>query len=66
MEEHRKTSTPKARKLNSVDNAVVVVRNPFEAIYSTYATCEATYAKQNNAYHFFGKGSIVFVSNYDK
>ena len=58
-EEHTERSTPNSRKLNT-SNAIVVIRNPLEAIYATYATYEATYAKQTDAYHFFGKGSIVF------
>ena len=65
-EERKEKLISNARKENAVDKVVVVIRNPFEAIYETYATYEATYAKKTNAYHFFGKGSIPFILNYDR
>ena len=45
-----------------MNNVVVVIRNPFEAIYATYATYEATYAKRTNSYHLFGKGTTINLS----
>ena len=50
------TKDRKQRKLIASENAVLLISNPFEAIYASYATVVGTNANRNYNYQFFGIG----------